>query len=595
MIRFAPATLLLLAATASAQLVGPQAIPRTGNPPVIFLNGFETDCSTNSLAKNFGIADQVLQASGRASVFFDNCKVPNSPSIETLGTAFGAFLTQLTYADGQPVPTVDIVGYSLGGLIVRAYLSGKQDTPGVFNPPPTIPIRKAIFIATPNFGTPVANLVSGLSVQTDELASGSHFLMDLNTWNQNHDDLRGIDAIALAGSGGTGITTVPGFDDGLVPLSSGSLLFYKPGRTRILPLCHESSPGVVTLTGLCFPNANGIAKVISAGGDNARIVASFLNDTPEWQTIGAAAESNSFLQSGSGILVRARTATDTAILPSSINASSGTTSKTLNMPNAELAYTDLINAGTVNLTVNAPSTTFTYAATLPPGGYLPIIAKQGPAISGVAPAALPIFPLVVTPRMIISIYGANLAAAIAQSTTQPLRVTLSDATVTLNGLPIGLLYVSPAQINAVLPDGISGLNKLQIQNTSGTQTINLFAEPASPSVFVIANGYAAAINTANNQPVSTSNPLRAGAYMELFLTGLGSTAKQNGLDISAAQPTVTVGGLNCPVTYAGAAPGFTGLDQLNCIIPAGLGSQASAQVIVTTGARSSPVTTVPVQ
>jgi len=60
------------------------------------------------------------------------------------------------------------------------------------------------------------------------------------------------------------------------------------------------------------------------------------------------------------------------------------------------------------------------------------------------------------------------------------------------------------------------------------------------------------------------------------------------------QPVVTVGGAACPVTFAGAAPGFAGLDQINCVVPAGLGSQEAA-VVVTSGVRSSPVTTVTVR
>ena len=69
-------------------------------------------------------------------------------------------------------------------------------------------------------------LALGTSMQADELWSGSHFLMDLNTWNQNRDDLRGVDAIALAGTGGTGLAVSPGFDDGLIAITSASLALF---------------------------------------------------------------------------------------------------------------------------------------------------------------------------------------------------------------------------------------------------------------------------------------------------------------------------------------------------------------------------------
>jgi len=89
-------------------------------------------------------------------------------------------------------------------------------------------------VATPHFGTPVAALAFGTDVQSDELSSGSHFLMDLNTWNQNRDDLRVNRRDCHGGNGWHRPCNRPGFDDGLAPLSSASLGFYKPGRTRIL-------------------------------------------------------------------------------------------------------------------------------------------------------------------------------------------------------------------------------------------------------------------------------------------------------------------------------------------------------------------------
>src|SRR2546423_1579873 len=84
-------------------------IPRTAKLPVVFLNGYENDCPGSSFTKTFGVADQVLQANGEVSLFFNNCSVFGSPSIETLGAAFGQFLAGLRYDDGQKVDLVDVV------------------------------------------------------------------------------------------------------------------------------------------------------------------------------------------------------------------------------------------------------------------------------------------------------------------------------------------------------------------------------------------------------------------------------------------------------------------------------------------------------
>ena len=91
------------------------------------------------------------------------------------------------------------------------------------------------------------------------------------------------------------------------------------------------------------------------------------------------------------------------------------------------------------------------------------------------------------------------------------------------------------------------------------------------------------------------NPLRPNDYMELFLTGLGGTTHQQGLDIANQVPAVTIGGADCPVTYAGRAPGFVGLDQINCKLPASLAANTAAAVVVRSGGRTSNVATIAVE
>ena len=565
----------LLPLTLVAQLItSPQAIPHTPLPPVVFLNGFETNCPGVTFQTAFGVADQVLQTNERVSLFFNSCTVAGG-SIERIGAAFGSFLESLRYSDGQTVTQVDTVAYSMGGLILRSYLSGKQEAQATFTPPARIAIRKAIFIATPHFGTPVGALALGLNVQADELSSGSHFLIDLNTWNQDRADLRGIDAIAIAGTGGTGVATVPGFDDGLVPLSSASLAFYAPGRTRVLPLCHVSSGGLLAQVGLCPANAVGIAKVNAATDATARIMVSFLSGNDAWQSIGSAPEQNPFLATGGGLLVRARTADDMAVNPQSIRVTPPVgAAKDLNMSNREIAYTDLVGAGRESLMVNAGTASFTTSVELPAGGTRAFVVKPGPHILAVIPAPAAVSPLVVAPRMIVSLYGTG----------------MEQATLTLDGTAMETSYVSDTQVNAILPSGSApGLHRLTLRNAAGSHTVNVMLEAAYPVVFK-----ASAANAVTGSLVSEANPLHAGDYVELFLTGLGQTVRRSGLDFAQLQPTVTIGGANCPVTYAGAAPGYAGVDQINCVVPAGLSAQ-NAPVVVTSNGRSSPLTTVAVQ
>jgi uncharacterized protein (TIGR03437 family) len=572
-----------------AQLIGSgQPIPRTTLPPVVFLNGYQEDCSGSSFSSTFGIADQVLQSNGEVSLFFDNCTLPGQPPIETLGAAFASYLAALKYTDGTPVELVDVVSHSLGGLIVRSYLSGKQQQDGVFMPPASIAIRKAVFLATPHFGCGIAAFGFGLSSQLDELTSGSYFVFDQATWNSGADDLRGIDAVAVAGNGGTGLAYMPGFDDGVVPLTSASIGFYRPGRTRVISACHIPGGGLITIAGLCGANAKGIADITAASDPTAQIMVSFLNGTDEWQTVGQAAEDNKLLSTLGGLVVRTHNSADMLQQLNSATVSIPGGDSNLSMSNQEVAYIDSFPAGLVTVNAITPAGNLTKNVTLPAGTDLPLLLKPGPNIARVQPAAAAVFPLSVAPDMIVSIYGGMLAESTDQAGSIPLPTTLGGAQVLLNGSPVPLIYVSAIQINAVLPKSASGFMKLTVQNPAGESSVNLVVEPAHPAIFTqndSGTGPAAAIDAGNGMPVSSGNPLHASDYMELFLTGLGNTT----------QPQVSIGTSNCPVTYAGPAPGFAGLDQINCQIPPGLSANPATTLTVTAGGRVSNTATVAVE
>ena len=178
----------------------------------------------------------------------------------------------LKYSNGAAVARVDVVAVSMGGLIVRAYLSGIQSDG--FAPPVDTKIRKAIFIGTPHFGTDLLNALSGLYTQTAEMRTGSAFLARLATWNQDRDDLRGVDALAIAGSGGQNQ-----YDDGVVPLSSASMSFaLADERTRVIPYCHTDPSNFMGIFS-CQSGAKVLDQVDNAGHLGYQIVEFFLTGT----------------------------------------------------------------------------------------------------------------------------------------------------------------------------------------------------------------------------------------------------------------------------------------------------------------------------
>jgi len=572
---------LLLANAARAQLIpSGTPVPSTTLPPVVFINGFQFAGCPATFDGTFGIADQVLQSNGEVSLFFSTCSLPSTATIEDLAGAFATFLFGLQYTNGQQVETVDVVAHSMGGLVLRAYLSGKQDTAGVFQPPAVTHVRKAVLLASPNFGTPVASLL-GITTQVDEMASGSSFLFDLATWNDGTDDLRGVDAVAEAGNAGSGGTGNPaGFDDGVVPLTSAALRFYLPGRTRVVPYCHIGGGGFVTLFNLCPGNATGIAKIDSAMHDSAQIIVSFLNGTNDWQSVGTAAEDDPFLSVDGGVIIAAHNPDDSPedITSAQVSCAGFCTPTELSISSDGIAYSDRVLAGSLPVIVSAASNSLQLLA----GGTQPFLMKNGPRIARVFSAAADNYPLELAPRMIVAIYGSQ----------------MTSATVTAGGSPLTLSFTSTTQINALLPDNASGLTPITVQNGGGQNTVNVYVGTAAPAIFTqdsSGHGPASALKASDQSLVTADNPLHSGDAVELYATGLGLTTPMNGLDYAVQQPTVTVGAVACPVTFAGAAPGFIGLDQINCTIPDGVASSVSSPVVITSGGRTSNTATLAIE
>lgn len=567
----------LIALPAHAQLVtNLTQIPlTTGKPPVVFVNGYQNGCGDGvTFAATFGSADQIMQRDGRASLFFNNCEQARNAAIEELGNAFRRYLDGLRYTDGQPVREVDIVAHSMGGLIVRAYLSGKQVERGVFQPPAETKIRKAVFLAVPFFGA-IATMLPGAptDTQSQELHPGSQFLFDLATWNQGVDDLRGIDAVAVVGTAGTGILAPleKDFDDSTVTLTSGSLEFTQPGRTRVLPLCHTTLTGVFALG--CNPSTP-IAPWTDEQHPAARISLSFLNNTADWRSVG---RSITDATDRGGVFIQVRDAADMGIPLDSALA--------FQIQSGEIAWNDRIQASANSLDIRIitrPGATVGVQAQVPRGTTTAIIAKTaGPSVAAIFPSAAAVTPRAVAPGMFASIYGSNLAPSVEQAQAFPYPTTLAGTQVIVDGAPLPLHYASPGQINAVVPSGASGLILMTVRNGSGERTVKVLVEPAVPALFA-----GAVTNAVTGALISSAAPAQRGDYIAIYLTGLGATERRGELDWARTQPQVTVGGQPCALTYAGRAPGYVGLDQINCQVAANAAAGDSAPITVTSGRRT---------
>jgi uncharacterized protein (TIGR03437 family) len=173
---------------------------------------------------------------------------------------------------------------------------------------------------------------------------------------------------------------------------------------------------------------------------------------------------------------------------------------------------------------------------------------------------------------LISIFGENLAEKYEAGTSSPLAQTLGDLVVQVEDKLLGLVYVSPQQINALLPvDFWEGEHKLVIKRNGVADVTGQFTvvrnAPGLFSTTVDTKVYAAALHE-DGTSITVSSPARRGERVTLLGTGFGPYDKHpvEGFALPAT-PQITLvdnaeiaaGDLRLPTVWSGAAPGFVGV------------------------------------
>lgn len=265
------------------------------------------------------------------------------------------------------------------------------------------------------------------------------------------------------------------------------------------------------------------------------------------------------------------------------------------------AATAALRQGTLSVTGQS------YAAAIKPspgGGTVTLSAA-----SGTAPVA---------PGSIVSIYGSNLAATGTAATMVPLptilggvSVTITDSGGVLTALP--LFYTGPQQINAQLPDSVStGPAVLTIAAPAGSVTSAATLAAVAPGLFSAngdGKGVAAAqivtrhadgsqsfglifqcpggVGTCVPMPVDLG-PAADQSAVVLYGTGIRNRA-------SLSDVTVNIGSQSLSAAYAGAAPMWVGLDQVNVLLPHSLAGSGNVNVTVSAAGIVSNVLTMSFQ
>jgi uncharacterized protein (TIGR03437 family) len=230
------------------------------------------------------------------------------------------------------------------------------------------------------------------------------------------------------------------------------------------------------------------------------------------------------------------------------------------------------------------------------------------AASAALPAVAAVIPIVevtglstFAPGELVEIYGTNLTQVTTDLSGWPgdsLPSALNGVSVVLGGQAGRILYVSPGQVDALLPFAApTGSQTLTLTTANGTSA------PVSLNVAAVAPAlYNFAFENVGFSLVGQSNPASGGDTVVFYMTGLGQTtpALTTGQIVPPGPPyydtvpvTVTIGGVNASVIYSIAAPPYVaGLYQMAVTVPAGLLPGNQPVVATAGGVRSNTITIV---
>jgi uncharacterized protein (TIGR03437 family) len=172
----------------------------------------------------------------------------------------------------------------------------------------------------------------------------------------------------------------------------------------------------------------------------------------------------------------------------------------------------------------------------------------------------------------------------------PLPAEIAGTAVTLNGTAVPLIAVATAgnqeQINFQVPYELAGVSRATLvvrANGQSSAPVEISLVGIQPEVFVI----------------TPQRPVSRGENITIWATGLGAVsnppasgrpAVADPMSRVIAAVEVRIGGVAAPVSFAGLAPGFAGLYQINAQIAANTAAGQQELTITTGGATSKPVT-----
>ena len=206
--------------------------------------------------------------------------------------------------------------------------------------------------------------------------------------------------------------------------------------------------------------------------------------------------------------------------------------------------------------------------------------------------------------LLVAIFGSALADGALGNSILPLPQQLGSTSVFVSGVKLPLLYVSDGQVNVFIPYelAVNAPHQLVVQRANTISVpvpIAVFA--AQPAILATAGngagqGHIYKIDASGAQTLADANsPAKAGDVLVIYTVGLGPVtpplksgdpAPFTQLEHINGTGAVTIGGVSAQVLFAGLTPGFSGLYQVNVLVPAGVAAGGQVPVTVSVDGRA---------
>ena len=188
----------------------------------------------------------------------------------------------------------------------------------------------------------------------------------------------------------------------------------------------------------------------------------------------------------------------------------------------------------------------------------------------------------VTPGSLATVFAAGVldAPGIVTAAGIPLATSLRGVSVTVAGYPAPIHSLANVngqeQVNFQTPFEARSRAAASVVVTRDGQSSAPVAAPVlelQPAVYSADGRRAVVVHNADYSLVTESNPLVPGEFAFLYASGVGRTRTEpatgaaSGVSEASVAVAISLGGAACEVPYAGLAPGFVGVYQINFRVP----------------------------